>query len=205
MIGHIVLRLPEQKEAEYMMNIERELKVMLTKEQYDRLCGEFEWDRVICQTNHYYRCGNTKLFSSIRVREIDGEFFLQVKMPVSEEGALSVKKEYEKKLESLPPVLTDKELKDLTGADFGCAVPMGALFTERRSAFMDGCEICLDRSEYLGVTDYEAELEYTGEFPKALVERFESMGIDFDKPPLGKYARFIGEAKKMGEKQENNY
>ncbi len=177
------------------MNIERELKVMLTKQQYKRLCGEFEWDRVICQTNHYYKCENTQLFSSIRVREIDGEFFLQVKMPVSEKGALSVKKEFEKKLDCLPPVLTDRELSELTGADLGSAVAIGSLFTERRLAVIGSCEVCLDKSEYLGVTDYEAELEYTGEFPKALTERFERMGIAFDKPPLGKYARFIGKVK----------
>ena len=174
-----------------MMNIEKELKVLLTKEQYNRLSREFEWEHTIEQRNHYFRCKNTKLFSSIRVRQIGDKFFLQVKMPVSEEGALSVKKEFEKELSSVPPVILAGELKELTGADFADAVGMGELFTLRKTAMIGSCEVCLDKSEYLGRTDFEMELEYTGEYPTELVGRIEAFGISFDKPPVGKYARFI--------------
>ena len=174
-----------------MMNIEKELKVMLTEAQYERLSKEFEWEHTIEQRNHYFRCRNTKLFSSIRVRQIGERFFLQVKMPVSEEGALSVKKEFEKELSAVPPVLSAEELKELTGAYFGDAVGMGELFTLRKTAVIESCEVCLDKSEYLGITDFEIELEYTGEYPTELVGRIEALGICFDKPPVGKYARFI--------------
>ena len=173
------------------MNIEKELKVLLSKEQYERLGKEFEWEHIIEQRNHYFRCKKPGLFSSIRVRQIGERFFLQVKMPVSEEGALSVKKEFEKELSALPPVLTAEELKELTGADFGDAIGMGELFTLRKTAQIGSCEVCLDKSEYLGITDYEMELEYTGEYPSELVGRIEAFGISFDKPPVGKYARFI--------------
>ena len=173
------------------MNIEKELKVLLTEQEYDLIDKHFIWGDEISQRNHYYVCRDSKLWSSIRVREIDGEFFLQVKMPVSEDGALFVKKEFEKKLDTLPKELTAGELKELTGADFSDAVYVGDLFTLRKTCVIGDCEVCLDKSEYLGKTDYEIELEYNGEHPAALVSELEAMGISFDSPPTGKYARFL--------------
>ena len=44
--------------------------------------------------------------TSIRVRQIGEKYFLQLKAPISENGALHVKKEYEQQLDSLPKNLT---------------------------------------------------------------------------------------------------
>jgi uncharacterized protein YjbK len=173
------------------MNIEKEIKILLTEEEYNRIGRLFEWDTEIAQTNHYYRCIGKSHYSSVRVRETGGRFYLQVKVPVSEDGALFIKKEYERELDSVPPALSAGELRELTGTELGDAVLMGELFTLRKTAHIENCEICLDRSEYLGITDFELELEYTGEYPQDLVDKMKKLGIDTERRPIGKYARFI--------------
>ena len=180
------------------MNIEKEIKLLLEKDEYEKLSAYFDWDSQIPQTNHYYRCTGKAHYSSVRVRQIGDRFFLQVKMPVSEDGTLFIKKEYEKELENVPPALSAAQLKELTGADLGDAVLMGKLFTLRKTAHIGSCEVCLDKSEYLGITDHELELEYTGEYPQEIVDKIRALGIDTERRPSGKYARFIDRYVKSG-------
>ena len=101
------------------------------------------------------------------MRQIGEKYFLQLKAPISENGALHVKKEYEQQLDSLPEKLTAQELSQLVGRDFPAADLAGSLHTQRKLCTdFDHVEICLDKSEYLGLTDYELELEcryHTGE------------------------------------------
>lgn len=62
---------------------EKEIKILLSKEEYNRVAALFRWDKEFTQTNYYY--GNNETVDSdnttIRVREKEGKFFLQVKIP----------------------------------------------------------------------------------------------------------------------------
>ena len=91
-------------------NIEREIKISLTQEQYKTAEKLFQWNKIIEQTNFYYIPQQDTGMTSIRVRQIGEKYFLQLKAPISENGALHVKKEYEQQLDSLPEKLTAQEL-----------------------------------------------------------------------------------------------
>ena len=110
-----------------------------------------------------------------------------------------MKKEYEQQLDSLPEKLTAQELSQLVGRDFPAADLAGSLYTQRKLCTdFDHVEICLDKSEYLGLTDYELELEYTADYPEKPLEILKNAGITQGKAVIGKYARFMERAKKLG-------
>lgn len=144
--------------------IENEFKLALTKEQYDKIHSDYDWDKEISQTNNYYDTDALALSSehiTCRVREIAGEYFLQMKLPADK---LYSRVELEQKLGNLPEMLTGEELSALCGREGLPSVKrLGRLTTSRSVKEFDGAEIDLDKSEYFGKTDYELEIEFTNE------------------------------------------
>lgn len=144
--------------------IESEFKVILDKNQYNILSKSYKWDKVISQINHYFDTENLELSArhiTCRVREIEGEFFLQLKLPT---GVNFSRVELEKKLEFLPEKIDGKTLETLAeNVDFPDVKRLGALSTKRLVKRFDGAEIDLDESRYFGKTDYEIEIEFTDE------------------------------------------
>lgn len=181
--------------------IENEFKLALTKEQYDIIHGEYSWDKEISQTNHYY--DTDELFLSgehitCRVREIAGDFFLQMKLPADK---LYSRVELERKLAALPETLAGEELSALSGrAGLPNVKRLGKLTTLRSVKEYDGAEIDLDKSEYFGKTDYELEIEFTNEQTarNLLTQITERLGV---KPAgevcTGKIRRFLEEYQKI--------
>lgn len=184
------------------MNIEQEVKVLLSKEQYQLLDSRFTWNEILFQKNTYYTAkekqGSEK-YNTIRIRELNGKYYLQVKISVSESGSLHVKKEYEKEIDGIKEVISKAELKELTGVDLPDVNKAGTLITERKLCYRDDihAEICLDKSDYFDVTDYELEVEYTGEYPADLVKQIESYGIDMNYHGAGKCGRFFAKAAEL--------
>lgn len=144
--------------------IENEFKIMLTNEQYERLFNEFSWDETVLQTNHYFDTDGLSLSPrriTVRVREIDGEFFLQMKLPTGKEFS---RVEVEQKLDELPENITGETLSKLSGeSELPDVKRIGRLFTKRLVKRFDGAELDLDMSEYFTKRDYEAEIEFTDE------------------------------------------
>ncbi len=143
--------------------IENEFKIMLSKEQYEKLLSMYNWDEVIEQTNHYYDTDDLRLSQqrvTCRVREIAGEFFLQIKMPAEREFS---RVELSEKLPSLPEIISKNELFELSGRELFDVKRIGQLFTKRSVKRFDGAEIDLDLSVYFSKTDYELEIEFTDE------------------------------------------
>lgn len=84
------------------------------------------------------------------------------------------------------------------GRDFPAADLAGSLYTQRKLCTdFDYVEICLDKSEYLGLTDYELELEYTADYPEKPLEILKNAGITQGEAVIGKYARFMERAKSL--------
>lgn len=173
--------------------IEKEIKVLLNESEYNMLCELFKPDMVVVQRNNYYMNKiSSALNTSIRIREIGDKLLLQVKVPVKTEGALTIKKEYEAEMNDIPETICGDTLFDLTQIEFGEVKYMGRLVTERKMFHPDETiEICMDKNDYLGKTDYEMEIEYTGDYPHEIVELIKSRGISCDKSPKGKYSRFM--------------
>lgn len=145
--------------------IENEFKVMLTEEQYNKIHSIYDWDKEHEQTNYYYDTPELQLISAhitCRVRLIDGEYLLQMKLP---NGAAYSRRELEQRLGGeLPEKLNAHQLTALSGVE---ALPdvslIGELSTLRSVKRLDGAEIDLDKSTYFGKTDYELEIEFTDE------------------------------------------
>ena len=172
--------------------LEKEIKILLEKDEYDLLAEKLAFDSELCQVNHYYysaACAEKRI--SVRVREVGGRTLLQVKLPVSTEGSLAVREELERELDSVPERIGAELLSEICGVNED-AVRLGSLATVRRLSYqIEGVELALDRNDYLGVTDYELEAEYTGDYPEEVVSLLKGLGIPADRPMEGKYSRFL--------------
>lgn len=178
--------------------IENEFKIMLTKEQYEKLLTLYKWDKVIDQTNHYYDNDDLALSAlhiTVRVREINGKFFLQEKLPGAAEYS---RVELEKPLEFLPDVMGVSDLPGAPSQSISGIKRLGQLKTTRNVHRFEGGEIDLDKSEYFGKTDYEIEIEFTDE--KSARKVLDDIKKKLDIKPnseicAGKIRRFLEEYK----------
>ncbi|WP_213409838.1 CYTH domain-containing protein [Xylanibacillus composti] len=146
--------------------IERELKSLLTKEEYDNLCRHplLAGMKTIShiQMNYYYDTADLSLKEqdiTLRVRQFEDSLTLEIKQPVEETHAYKAKKEWRFPLESLPSYIDlGHHFPSLDGHRAMLTFP---LLTERRSCHVsDHIRIDLDKSSYLGNIDYEIEIEF---------------------------------------------
>lgn len=142
--------------------IENEFKIMLTKAQYEKLRRSREFSAVE-QVNYYYDTKDLEMSArhvTVRVRELEGKFYLQMKLPTDK--ALS-RVELEAELDALPETLSGELLNSLAKGEYPELKKLGSLKTTRSVWKFDGGEVDLDKSEYFGKTDYEVEIEFTNE------------------------------------------
>jgi uncharacterized protein YjbK len=174
--------------------IETELKSILTKDQYDIISTIFNWEDTKTQINSYYISPDNILKKhgiTFRVRTINGEHILQIKKHNGKNGALQVSEETEFPINSIPDEFSGDEVFKYTKIKAPASL-IGELKTIRNSVFFaDGVEVCLDKSEYLGTTDYEIEIEYTNPVPQELLDILYNEGVTFNKPCTGKFSRFM--------------
>ena len=178
--------------------IENEFKIMLTKEQYEKLFEIYDF-KTIVQVNHYYDTDDLQMSArhiTVRVRELDDKFFLQMKLPANAEFS---RVELEKELDGVPEILAGFVLTAVFDVDCPELKHIGTLKTTRSIWKFDGGELDLDRSEYFDKTDYELEIEFTDEQAARgmLSDITERLGItpSSDVCP-GKVRRFLEEYKK---------
>ena len=180
--------------------LEKEVKILLTEEEYRMLESNFDFSSELIQKNNYYRsvlCGEARV--SVRVREAGDKKLLQIKKPVGDEGSLAVREEIEREMDSVPHIIPAELMKEVCGIEDD-AILIGALTTRRLLCYdFENVELALDRSEYLGTVDYELEAEYTGEYPERLIERIKALGISTDRPAAGKFSRFCRRLAELSE------
>lgn len=174
--------------------LETELKSLLSKKQYEALLTMFDYSREVTQTNSYYISPDNALKAhgiTFRIRTIDDVHTVQIKKHINKQGGLQVSEEAEFKINDIPYEFTDEEVYLYTGYKTTASL-IGDLTTLRMSCmYCDGVEICLDKSTYLGKTDYEIEIEYTSNVPDELIDKLSEIGITFNSPTPGKYSRFL--------------
>ncbi len=175
--------------------LEVEYKSLLTKEIFDKIRSHYNWDHIKTQTNYYYFDNTGELSKrhiTVRVREIDDKYFLQIKAHKNPGEALQISEESEFALDSLPETISAEDAYEYIGVHTGGLSLLGNLITCRHSLmWADGVEICLDKSEYFDRIDYEIEVEYTGDFPPALMTELNGLGVEFKEKTKGKYSRFV--------------
>lgn len=184
--------------------IENEFKVMLDKDGYEKLLKLYSFETVE-QTNHYYDTDGLTMSEkriTVRVRELDGKCFLQLKLPT---GITHSRVELSEETDGVPETISSGTLKALAGeyslgeVEFSDVKRLGALKTTRSVHRFSGGEIDLDKSEYFGRIDYEVEIEFTDENAARTVlnEITQKLGISPDSDVCtGKIHRFMEEWRK---------
>lgn len=151
--------------------IEIEFKQRLNQFTYERLMDHYKQDRspVFHQVNHYFETPDYLLKShgsALRVRETNGQLTLTFKQPHSE-GLLETHESLSeetftafKNSGNLPDGEVKAQIQSLLKtADLPKLVYFGSLATDRSEIALDEGLLVLDRSTYVGITDYELEFE----------------------------------------------
>lgn len=170
-------------------NYEIEFKSLITEEEYNRLMEKFKGNKVDFQTNHYFdtaRFSLKALDCSFRVRERDTfEITLKRKKGYSiQETNLPITKELFEDLKQTGYVHDDdlqEELLSLIGTQ--PLINFMSLSTLRMYFPYNNGVLFIDKSTYLGITDYELEYEaksYHGG-KKEFVEIISELGIQYRK------------------------
>lgn len=181
--------------------IEKEYKALITQKQYEYIKLMFEWKKCIIQKNYYFDtdemyCSQNDI--TVRIRQKKEGYYLQVKTPICCEGGLHIKKEHEKKLHHLKDVITKSDFEKLS---IPVIIPdvkrIGHLITERLEYSFNQTTLCLDKSVYNNIVDYELEIEYNSNYVDGnLLEKVMLAGIVFNTKTDGKYTRFCKMLKK---------
>ncbi len=174
--------------------LETELKCIINKETFQKILLYYKWDKVVTQTNHYYRSYNDELKKhgiTMRIREIDSKIKLQIKKHTNSDSPLQICEESEFEIPAILPYFTEEEVESYTGVKTE-AFLIGSATTKRYSLMWDNTsEICLDHTIYLDTEDFEIEVEFVKECPKKLLDELKTLGVEFCKNSQGKYSRFI--------------
>lgn len=180
---------------------EKELKILLSKSQFDSLCRRFKCGDIFTHINFYYSDNQDVLQKqgiTVRVREKLGNTNLEVKIPSGKQGLVHVKEEYQKELEAIPFEIKGDKLTEMTRCKLPDVTMKGYLITERRVYNWDSnTEICLDHSQYLGYEDYEIEVEYVKELPDEILQILKEERIEMI-TTSGKCKRFFEKLEESG-------
>lgn len=175
-------------------NIEKEYKILLTKQQFEKLSSFYEPLTFKNQVNVYYDTHDNKIRSlkgAMRIRTKEGQHTFTLKM-FSEEGL----QEFECSLkENSLLALNNKEITLLL-ENYNIQGPfqtIATLSTNRAIVETEEAELCFDISEYNDTSDYEIEYEYKKEhngleiFNKILSK----INVHYDKNCSSKIARAL--------------
>lgn len=170
-------------------NYEIEFKSLITEEEYERLIEKFKGNKMDLQTNHYFdtsRFSLKALDCSFRVRERDNfEITLKRKKGYAiQETNLEITKELFEDLKETGYVDNDdlqSELLSLIGTQK--LINFMSLSTLRMYFPYNNGVLFIDKSTYLGVTDYEIEYEaksyHSGK--QEFIDIISELGIKYQK------------------------
>lgn len=145
-------------------NIEKEYKVLVTKQQFEKLLSGYNNITFNEQVNTYYdtlKFDIRNMMGAMRIRKINNTFLFTLKI---QEGKQLL--EFEKEVEdSSVSTLQQKEIVDLLSS-YDIYGPFREItkLTTKRAIYHNGfAEICFDINSYNGKCDYEIEYEYKKE------------------------------------------
>ena len=148
-----------------MQSTEAEFKTLLSKEEYDRLFEKFKNNRIDYQTNHYLDTARFTLKAceaSLRVRERD-VLTLTLKRRKGygiQENSLQITKEMFEEIKEtgcLPEGTLNNEVLNIIGNQK--LINFMSLSIKRLFFYYGSGILFIDKSTYLGITDYELEYE----------------------------------------------
>lgn len=143
--------------------IEKELKILVTKDEFEKILNSYEFSDAWAQTNTYY---DTKeqyvrsLNGACRIRTIGDKKIFTLKIRISPDAHIELEKEV--------GVNTMAEITDseVLGWFEKYEIPQNELepiisfTTQRRLADLENAELCADLTTFASCQDYEIEYEY---------------------------------------------
>lgn len=143
-----------------LKEIETEYKYLLNVEQFQDVLAKckmkFSFSEHKLQVNYYYDTDDNTLNSkkiTVRIRQQHSDMKLQIKKHREFDNGLSTSDEYSEKIDTLPSFMRIPDIPDNV-------ILKGVLVTERQIfSFGKNSSICFDGNMYLGICDYEVEIE----------------------------------------------
>ena len=139
---------------------EKEFKYMVSAELFQGFVSkcneEYPFAKHKLQANYYYDTGENalnKLRTTVRIRQQHSDMKLQIKRHRKNKDGLATSDEYSGQIDTLPSTLKIPDVYDVL-------ILKGVLITERTMfSFGKNSTICFDSNMYLGICDYEIEIE----------------------------------------------
>lgn len=179
-------------------NQERELKIMLTKEQYDLLLNSYDFEKPVVQRNIYFDTPegfyrNRK--GALRIRTIGQDQFVTLKLPKDSitkfEYEYPVQGHAESPYELGPAERNLLEQNDQALPDY--LERIADFTTVRRNLNLEHAVLSLDETDFGYQKDYELEYEYKDQHDgiSKLNQILEKAGIQYKKNGPSKIARAV--------------
>lgn len=166
-------------------HIEKEYKMAISEEIYTKMLIDLNIEP-FKQTNHYYYTYSKE--HAMRIREIDNKFIFTLK--VKGDGF-----KYEYEFEIKDNSLNDERIKELLNRfNIDKTFYLGYMDTYRATKDYNFGQLCLDKSMYLGKTDYELEFElfdYQNDDKSEFDELLSKYGLVFINNKTSKFKRFL--------------
>lgn len=147
-------------------HIEKEYKVLLSEDQFKKLCALYKNLNFVTQVNTYYDTQNHTVQNkkgAMRIREKNGTYIFTLKMHQDGLDGLC----------ECECMVSENSVNAFQQADirklleeyniYGAIVSLTTLTTKRAVIDLKDAELCFDISTYSGYTDYEIEYEYKRE------------------------------------------
>lgn len=139
---------------------EKEFKYLVNADQFQELLSkckeEYPFIKHKLQANYYYDTDENALNKSrttVRIRQQHSDMKLQIKRHRKNKDGLATSDEYSGQIDTLPSTLKIPDVYDIL-------ILKGVLITERTMfSFGKNSTICFDSNMYLGICDYEIEIE----------------------------------------------
>lgn len=148
----------------------------------------------ITQINYYYDDSQLSLNANritIRVRQIGDKLLLQEKHHKTSNSFFVVSQETEKTIAALPNFIFCENENIM-------ARIKGSLVTQRKSFFVDnGIRIDFDENWYLGICDYEIELEFSKAVSDDVYQWVDSLHLVKGVGVVGKSTRFFDQLRRL--------
>jgi len=181
---------------------EYEYKLLLNKDDYSNILTDLierynKYDEIL-HINYYFDTKDNLFHRNditFRVRQKEETLYLEIKTPVKKENNLSIKNEISKRISSFKEI--SKEIKniELPFQSYCDITLLGTLVTERIKFIVnDKISIEMDKSFYLGKTDYEIEIEFDSENQEIAEKLFDNLSLKVMNrlfSPGGKRERFF--------------
>lgn len=175
-------------------NIEKEYKLLVTKEQFEQLVSLYEPIFFHKQVNTYYDTTDHRiadLHGAMRIREIDGHFIFTLKLWKNQqlyEYECEVKNNSIEALQNEQIVMLLKE-----HGIYGEMTVLTSLTTYRGEVISNDAILCFDHSLYNGIEDFEIEYEYRREHDgrRAFQTILVPLHIQYEKNCISKIQRAL--------------